>query len=400
MKNNDTGRKQRRTIAGKLFIDFFNSDSSGGLVLVFFTLTSIILANSAYSGLYANFWNTDLSISLGGKALSHTLVEWVNDALMVLFFLYVGLEIERELYIGQLKNIQSALLPIFAAIGGMLVPALIHYIFNHGTSTQAGIGIPMATDIAFALGMLSLLGNRVPASLKIFLAALAIIDDLGAILIIALFYNSGINLNYLLIALVISMVLFVLNRLKVHTLLPYMILGIALWFVILKSGIHATISGVILAFLVPFGDGSKESPSYRLISVLDKPIAFIILPIFALANTLLNFNEGWTSELLGHNSIGIILGLLLGKPIGILSFCLIAVAFKFSKLPADAKISQILGVGFLAGIGFTMSIFISNLAFNDPALIQNSKIAVLMASVISCLTGLAILYFASKPKQA
>src|SRR5688572_5652744 len=319
---------------------------------------------------------------------------------MAVFFLLVGLEIERELYAGELKDLKVAALPIAAAIGGMLIPAAIHFLFNQGTVTQSGFGIPMATDIAFALGMLTLLGNRVPFSLKIFLTALAIIDDLGAILVIAIFYNEGISWAYLLTALGIFAGLFVLGRLKVYNLVFYIIPGIVMWYCMLQSGIHATITGVLLAFAIPFGGFDPKSPSYRLQHFLHKPVAFIILPIFALANTALVLSDGWVNELTTNNSLGIIAGLLIGKPTGILLFCFLLIKLKWGSLPPGISMKHLAGAGVLAGIGFTMSIFIANLAFKDSSTIQFSKISVLTGSVLACVAGLLWLQVTLKKSAA
>jgi NhaA family Na+:H+ antiporter len=257
----------------------------------------------------------------------------------------------------------------------------------------------MATDIAFALGMLSLLGNRVPYSLKIFLTALAIIDDLGAILVIAIFYNDGISWIYLLSALAIFAGLFILGKLKVHNLLFYILPGIVMWYCMLKSGVHATITGVLLAFAIPFGNADSKSLSYRLQHFLHKPVAFIILPIFALANTGLVLSEGWINELTTQNNLGIILGLVIGKPIGILLSCFLLIRLKWGSLPSGIKLKDLAGAGILAGIGFTMSIFISNLAFKDTQIIQLSKVSVLIASSIACIAGLIWLAFSLKKNQ-
>ena len=305
----------------KLFSDFFDSEKAGGLVLLGCTIISLLIANSNWGESFNSFWHRYPDLSFGPVDLKYSVEHWVNDGLMAIFFLLVGLEIERELYIGELKDLKVAALPIAAAVGGMLIPALIHLVFNIGTATQPGFGIPMATDIAFALGMLSLLGNRVPYSLKIFLTALAIIDDLGAILVIAIFYNDGISWVYLLTALGIFASLFVLGKLKVHNLLFYLLPGIVMWYCMLKSGVHATITGVLLAFAIPFGGTHGKSPSYRLQHFLHKPVAFIILPIFALANTGLVLTPGWTRELTTQNNLGIILGgLLFARSLGVMAY--------------------------------------------------------------------------------
>ena len=367
----------------RLFKEFFESEKVGGLILVFVTVISLVLANSAIQTNYIHFWNYDM----GG----HNLVQWINDGLMTIFFLMIGLELEREIYIGELSRIKNAVLPLFGALGGILVPAGIYLLFNFGTAAQSGAGIPMATDIAFAIGILSLLGKRVPASLKVFLIALAVIDDLGAILVIAFFYTTAISFPDLGIAFGIMGVLFVLNRLKIKTLIPYIIGGIGMWYFMLHSGVHATITGVIMAFLIPFGDGDEKSPSYILQHFLHKPVAFIILPLFALANTCITLGAGWSTNIATTSSMGIIAGLVLGKPLGIVLFSLIAVWLGLGMLPSDLKWKNIIGAGFLGGIGFTMSIFITLLAFTDLPLINNSKIAILIASVIAGIIGFVTL---------
>ena len=367
----------------RLFKEFFESEKVGGLILVFVTVISLVLANSAIQTNYIHFWNYDM----GG----HSLVQWINDGLMTIFFLMIGLELEREIYIGELSRIKNAVLPLFGALGGILVPAGIYLLFNFGTAAQSGAGIPMATDIAFAIGILSLLGKRVPASLKVFLIALAVIDDLGAILVIAFFYTTAISFPDLGIAFGIMGVLFVLNRLKIKTLIPYIIGGIGMWYFMLHSGVHATITGVIMAFLIPFGDGDEKSPSYILQHFLHKPVAFIILPLFALANTCITLGAGWSTNIATTSSMGIIAGLVLGKPLGIVLFSLIAVWLGLGMLPSDLKWKNIIGAGFLGGIGFTMSIFITLLAFADLALINSSKIAILIASVIAGIIGFVTL---------
>ena len=316
---------------------------------------------------------------------------------MCIFFLLIGLELEREIYIGELSSIKNATLPLFGALGGMLVPAGIFMIFNFGTALQSGAGIPMATDIAFAIGILSLLGNRVPASLKVFLTALAVIDDLGAIIVIAVFYTTSLSFTNLGIALGILAFLGILNRLKVHNLVPYLVGGVAAWYFMLHSGIHATITGVILAFVIPFGDGGEKSPSYILQHFLHKPVAFVILPVFALANTCIALGADWFHGLSGSNSLGIIAGLVFGKPLGIFLFSFLAVKLGVGLLPAELKWKNIFGVGMLGGIGFTMSIFITLLAYNDPNVIDSSKIAILLASVIAGTLGLLALKLTLPP---
>lgn len=367
----------------RLFNDFFHSEKAGGIILITCTLLSLLLTNSGFQANYQSIWNYEVG--------SHSVTHWINDGLMTIFFLLIGLELEREIYIGELSNIKNSLLPICAALGGMLVPAAIHLVINYNSATQGGAGIPMATDIAFALGVLSLLGNKIPASLKIFLTALAVIDDLGAIIVIAIFYTNSIDWLNLSIALGIFGALLILNRLKVHNLIPYLIAGIAMWYFMLHSGIHATITGVLLAFAIPFGNGSEKSPSFILQHFLHRPVAFFILPLFALANTSLPIAANWYQTLLLSNSLGIFLGLLVGKPVGILSFSYLSIKLKLTSLPTDINFKQLLGAGFLGGIGFTMSIFITLLAFQQNEIIDQSKIAVMVSSVIAGLIGFLIL---------
>jgi NhaA family Na+:H+ antiporter len=374
-----------------LFIGFVESEQASGIILIFCTIASIVIANSIFGKAYAEFWHTEIGFEVGSFGLKHGLEYWINDGLMAIFFLLIGLEIERELYIGELSDLKNATLPIIAALGGMATPALIHFILNRGTVTQAGIGIPIATDIAFALGVLALLGNRVPVALKIFLTALAIIDDLGAIVVIALFYVDGFSFPYLLLAVAVFAGLLVLNRLGVRQLSVYLILGSVMWYFMLQSGIHPTIAGVLLAFAIPFAHGDEASPSSRLQGFLHKPVAFAIMPLFALVNTSIALTGNWSEGLLSANSLGIFAGLLIGKPLGIAVFSLLAVRIGISRLPSDVSWRHIIGAGFLGGIGFTMSIFITLLAFDDPAHVQSSKLAILITSVLAGTVGYLIL---------
>jgi NhaA family Na+:H+ antiporter len=367
----------------KLFKDFFESEKAGGFTLIICTLLSLLLANSIWSESYVHIWHYQFG--------EHPVEYWINDGLMTIFFLLIGLELERELYVGELSNFKNAIFPIAAACGGMLVPASLYITLNHGTNTQSGTGIPMATDIAFAIGILSLLGNRVPASLKVFLTALAVIDDLGAILVIALFYTKTLQWTNLLIALSIFIFLLLLNRFNIRNLIPYIIGGIFMWYFMLHSGVHATITGVLLAFAIPFGNGNEKSTSYLLQHLLHKPVAFFILPIFALANTCVTLHAGWPNALIQNYTLGIALGLIVGKPIGIWLFSYISVKLKIGQLPVDLNWKSIVGVSFLGGIGFTMSIFITLLAFTDSQHIENAKIMILVSSMLSALLGLVYL---------
>ena len=363
----------------RVFNNFFHSEKAGGITLIFCTLLSLVVTNSSLGTDYLSFWHTQFS--------GHSIEHWINDGLMTIFFLLIGLELEREIYNGELSDIKNALLPISAALGGMLLPAGLFLALNFGTSTQSGAGIPMATDIAFALGILSLLGNKVPTSLKVFLTALAVIDDLGAILIIAIFYTKNLIWINLIIAMSIFGFLLILNRLKVHNLIPYLIGGVFMWYFMLNSGVHATVTGVLLAFAIPFSAGDKKSGSIILQNLLHLPVAFIILPIFALANTAIIINSDWHYALSHRYTIGIALGLILGKPIGIALFSYLSVKFKICKLPDDINWKSVVGVGFLGGIGFTMSIFMTLLAFSDTEHIDNAKIMILASSLIAGVIG-------------
>jgi NhaA family Na+:H+ antiporter len=370
-------------ILTKIYKDFFDSEKAGGFALIVCTIFSLILSNSGLANEYINLWCFQIG--------QHPVEYWINDGLMTFFFLLIGLELVREIYFGELNNLKNAILPIFAAFGGMIIPAGFYLILNIGSITQSGAGIPMATDIAFAVGILSLLGNHVPISLKVFLTALAVIDDLGAIIVIALFYSKSVIIVNLFIALGIYTLLFILNRLKVKNLTPYIIGGIAMWFFMLNSGIHPTITGVLLAFVIPFGNDNEKSPSFVLQRFLHKPVSFIILPLFALANTAIMLHSGWHTALVHNYTMGIGIGLLFGKPIGIFLFSFLTVKLKLGKLPLDLNWNNILGVSFLGGIGFTMSIFITLLAYSDFQQIENAKIMILLSSFIAGTIGFIFL---------
>lgn len=375
------------------FQEFVRSGQAAGLLLIACTLASLALANSPASGAYLGFWHA----VVGGLSVEL----WVNDALMAVFFLLVGLELKRELVSGELSSLKNALLPIVAAAGGVLFPALIHFSLNGGTPSQAGVGIPMATDIAFALGALSLLGKRVPASLKVFLAALAVIDDLAAIVVIAVFYTAQLSIVHLAGALAVFGGLLALGRvLKVRALWPYLLGGALMWFLMLASGVHATIAGVLLAFAIAHSrvPDDPASPSERLEHALHKPVAFLILPVFALANTGIVIPVDWAGQMFSPNSLGIMIGLVAGKPLGITLFCFLAVTAGVCRLPLDLAWRHIVGAGMLGGIGFTMSIFITNLAFaGQPEVVNASKMAILCASLTAGMLGLAWLKLNGAP---
>lgn len=375
----------------KLFKNFVESEKSAGLLLIFCTVLSIGLSNSYFGQDFIDFWH----ISLAGNSIEY----YLNDGLMTIFFLMIGLELERELYVGELSNFKDALLPIFGAIGGMIFPAAVFLYFNYGTAAQSGAGIPIATDIAFALGILSLIGSKVPLSLKVLLTALAVIDDLGAILIIAIFYTNTIAWSQLIIAFAIFAALLVLNRLKVRNLFPYLIGGFIMWYFMANSGVHATITGVLLAFAIPFGNGDDKSTSYILQEFLHNPVAFFILPLFAFCNSAIVFTDSILTSLTENYSLGIGLGLLIGKPLGIFAAIFFAVSVKICTLPEDVNWKPILGISLLGGIGFTMSIFITLLAFDDDKIINTSKLMIFLASVIAGIIGFLVLKISLSTKH-
>jgi len=381
------------------FNKFFQSNQSSGVLLIFCVFFALIIANSSLGTGFQQI--LDYQLGFENVDLKYPLSIWINDGLMAVFFLLVGLEIKRELVEGELSSFKNASLPIFAAVGGMVVPAVIYSIFNSGTEYSNGWGIPMATDIAFSLAIISMLGKKVPVSLKIFLTALAIVDDLGAILVIAIFYTEQIHWIYLLLSVGIVAVLFILNFLKVTKLIFYIIPGIFLWYFLHHSGIHATIAGVLLALSIPTNVSKiKISPLEKLEHTLHFPVSFIIMPIFALTNTNITFNSGMVDGLFNSLGLGIIGGLVLGKLIGINLFSLIAVKLKISALPQRSSWSQMLGVGLLAGIGFTMSIFIALLSFKHEVDFQDeAKFAILIASFIAAISGYVILNLSSKKRR-
>lgn len=382
----------------KYFKKFFSSNQASGVILIFCVLASLIIANSSAAESFQAFLDKETGTDV--FHLQYPVSIWINDGLMAIFFLLVGLEIKREMVEGELSSFKNASLPIFAAIGGMLVPAVIYTIFNYGTLYGNGWGIPMATDIAFSLAIISLLGNKIPNSIKIFLAALAIVDDLGAILVIAIFYTDQIHWMYLLLSLGVTALLFLLNFLKVTRIIFYLIPGLFLWYFLHHSGIHATIAGVLLAFSIPTNVSDIEiSPLEKLEHQLHFPVSFLIMPVFALTNTNITFTHEMVSGITSTLGIGIILGLVLGKLLGINLFSLLAIKLKLSSLPHNSSWKQMIGVGLLAGIGFTMSIFIALLSFKNEIEIQNeAKFAILIASFIAAVSGYLILNISSKKR--
>lgn len=411
------------------FRQFIELEESSGIILLLCSVLALVLANSPWQESFVHFWEEHFSLAFGTFRLEKSLEHWINDGLMAIFFLLVGLEIKQEVMEGELSNLKKALLPIMAAVGGMIVPALIFAFFNRGSVTASGWAIPMATDIAFSLAILSLLGNRVPTALKVFLAALAIVDDLGAVLVIAFFYTEEIHLWYLLGAGSIFAFLMLLNLLKFRQLGVYIILGVLMWFCMLESGVHATIAGVLLAFTIPFRtrpasrpellltlderlerirkeikhneelrprDISEEleeislrmrSPAQQLERNLHSYVAFLIMPVFALANAGVVMDAHILNHVWQPVSAGVVLGLLLGKPVGIALFSWLSVRLKLASLPQGVIWRHIIGVGFLGGIGFTMSIFITLLAFTDASLHSLSKLSIVVASLTSGTIG-------------
>ncbi len=424
------------------FEHFLHAQTTTGLILMGMTIFSLLLANSPFAEIYSHFFHTKIDFSVGSWELSHSIHHWINDGLMAIFFFIIGLEIKREILVGELSNIKVAILPILSAIGGMILPALIYLSINYGEQSAVGWGIPMATDIAFAISALVLLGNRVSPALVTFLVALAIVDDLGAVLVIALFYTEEIRLVALSLAGVFFVLMIIINRFGIHAILPYFILGIFMWFFMLESGVHATIAGVIAALAIPskpkrapvdFTRSTRNlldeydnypvatdhtmherqktiltdikdkidavsSPAARLEHDLHLPVSLIIIPLFALANAGISIDfSSIFDTLLEPVSLGIIFGLIFGKVIGIAGVAFLAIKMGIAKLPQDSTMNQIFGVAFLGGIGFTMSIFVADLAFlGNKELIFQAKIGILAASLFAGLFGYFWLRFIAK----
>jgi Na+:H+ antiporter, NhaA family len=381
------------------FRNFFRSEQIGGIILIFSVIVSLSLANSVLGKGFENLLSTKIGYSTQVLDLEYSLSQWINDGLMAIFFLLIGLEIKREIIEGELSSPRKAAMPIFAALGGMILPAGIYFLFNSNFATISGWGIPMATDIAFALGVLSLLGKRVPASLKVFLAALAIVDDLGAILVIAIFYTNEVHWEQLLYSAGIIVLLIGMNYLGVKRLYFYIIPGLFLWYFIHHSGIHATIAGVLLALTIPANPSKGTSPLEQLEHMIVRPVNFLIMPIFALANTNILFENEMLNGLTSPLGLGIILGLILGKPLGVTLFSWIAVKSGIATLPSRANWKHVFGLGLLSGIGFTMSIFIALLSFDDPVYDIESKFSILVASVLAGVSGFIFLYTLNKKRK-
>ena len=379
----------KRTFISPLF-EFIHDSRAVGVMLIICTVISLVISNTSWGSSYTSFWSKEVHL---GHSLPHTIIHWINDGLMAIFFFQVGMEIKRELLCGELASFKKSILPVAGALGGMLVPALIFIAFNKGTAFQNGWGIPMATDIAFSLGVASLLGKRVPLSLKIFLTALAIIDDLGAIVAIAVFYTETIHTNYLLAGFGIIGALAIWNYFKRPFGAWYFLLGLAVWFCFFNSGVHATIAGVLFAFTIPIKNLDKIEHG------LHNYVNFLIIPLFALANTAIVIPDGFVSNLGNSLSMGIMFGLLLGKPLGIVGFTILMVKLKAGSLANDIEWKHMIGLGLLAAIGFTMSIFISMLAFKSSFTQDESKMAVMVASFIAMLLAYAWFKIFTKEKK-
>lgn len=378
------------------FREFFKHESTSGIVLMICAIIAIIAANSPIASIYNNILHSYVTIGYGKYSLSMSVLHWINDGLMAVFFFVIGMEIKREVLVGELKDIKKTILPVAAAFSGMIIPALIYIVFNYNQETIAGWGTPMATDIAFALGILSLVGRKkAPKGLAVFLTALAIVDDLGAILVIAIFYTNQISWIALIIALAILIILILANKFKVNSVPVFLTLGLIMWVSFLKSGIHATFAGVLLGMTIPSGRDIrtfKKSMLYKLEHLLEPWSAFLIMPIFALANSGVTIQiNSFTELFLNPVSLGIFLGLFLGKQLGIFITSYLLVKFQISKLPSKVTFKHLYGASLLSGIGFTMSLFIASLSFTEGPLLSTAKISIISASVVSALAGFLVL---------
>ena len=381
----------------RAFDKFFDKDSLGGLLLMLSALAAMLVANSAWQTYYDGALSSTFAVTINGDGLSKPLILWINDGLMAIFFFLIGLELKREILEGKLKNPRDVLLPGAAAIGGMILPALVFVWFNWGNAeTLGGWAIPAATDIAFALGILALVGARAPTSLKVFLLTLAILDDLGAILIIALFYTADLKVEYLALALIPLAALYIMNKLRLHRIAPMILVGTIMWFLVLKSGVHATLAGVVTAFFIPMVDRWGKSPLHALEHALAPYVLYLIVPIFAFANAGVVLTGMSVADLLQPLPLGIAAGLIIGKQVGIFGITWTVVKLGFARMPHGANWWQIYGVACLAGIGFTMSLFIGGLSFADAALMNEVRIGVLGGSLISAVVGFTVLMLAGR----
>ncbi len=382
---------------------FIKKESSAGILLIIVTIVALLLENTHFSAMYNSFLHTHVEIRFGDLQIAKPLLLWVNDGLMAVFFFLIGLEVKREVMEGHLSSVKQVALPGIAALGGMIVPALIFIVINQSESfAMNGWAIPTATDIAFALGILSLLGNRVPISLKIFLMALAIIDDLGAIIIIAIFYTTDLSTVSIVISSISLIILFIMNRMGVTKKAAYVLVGIVLWVSVLKSGVHATLAGVALAFLIPLNSTGKDGKKFSIAKEMEQDlhywVAFMILPLFAFVNAGVDLKGILISDMVGPVPMGIMLGLFIGKQVGVFGFSWLAIKFGWASLPKDSNWIQLYGVAVLTGIGFTMSLFVDSLAYNDTEIYHYAdKLAILLGSFLSGIVGYLILRSVKKP---
>jgi NhaA family Na+:H+ antiporter len=374
---------------------FFRHEASGGILLMLSAVAALIVANSALSVFYEDFLGAYFAVTLDGVGLKKPLILWINDGLMAIFFFLIGLELKREMMEGKLKNPADVVLPGMAAVGGMVMPALIFVALNWGLPSVTGWAIPAATDIAFALGILALMGSRAPASLKVFLLTLAILDDLGAIIIIALFYTAELKIDYLYLALIPLGGLIWLHLKGAHRMAPMILLGVVMWFFVLKSGVHATLAGVITAFCIPMKDKWGKSPLHSLEHALTPYVLYLIIPVFAFANAGVVLQGMTFADLFAPLPLGIALGLILGKQVGVFGVTFLMVKAGMARMPHGANWLHIYGVACLAGIGFTMSLFIGSLSFSDAAMMNQVRMGVLSGSAISAILGAAALWVAS-----
>ncbi|HDL5816045.1 TPA: Na+/H+ antiporter NhaA, partial [Mannheimia haemolytica] len=381
--------------------EFLKSEASGGVLLLVFAFAAIVCANTSLSDFYFEFLQTIVSVQFGEFALNKPLLLWVNDGLMAVFFTLVGLEVKKELFEGSLSSYKKAIFPAIAAVGGMIVPAIIYWAINQNhPEYHNGWAIPMATDIAFAVGIVALLGTRVPLALKAFLLALAIIDDLGAIVVIAIFYSQEISVQALTIAAIAIIGLVLLNRFKVTSLCAYLVVGLVLWTSVLKSGVHATLAGVIIGFCVPLKGKHGERPAEELEHILAPWCAYMILPIFAFANAGVYLLEMGMEQLSSPLPLGIALGLIIGKTLGVFGFSYLAVLFRLASLPQGVNFKQIFAIAVLCGIGFTMSMFLASLAFDvseaGESITALARLGILLGSAVSAILGYTLLRMATK----
>lgn len=391
-------KSKRANVIINMFKDFFNKEASSGIILIICAVAAVIISNSNLHYNYEELFHANLTLGVHKLYISMSLLHWINDGLMVVFFLLVGMEIKREVLIGELKSVKKVILPVGAAIGGMIVPALIYLITNFGERTVNGWGIPMATDIAFALGIISIVGNKkAPKGIVVFLTALAIVDDLGSIIVIAVFYTNNIQWISLLAAAIVFILLITVSKLKVRYISFFIILGFVLWLFLLRSGVHPTIAGVILGMCIPLGKSrveAQESTTYKFEHFLNLLSAYFIMPIFAFANSGVVINAGSFRRLITSSvSCGIILGLFLGKQLGIFGVSYFLIKFKLANLPSRVSMKHIYGASVLGGIGFTMSLFVSSLSFSSEAYLNDAKVAIMVVSIIASVFGILIFKF-------